>query len=480
MPTQRFPLQRLPDDLGLMVLSTMEYHEIFAFSFTSKKSLSMVTALRLPIHRVKLAFPNEIAVLFDRAYYRFYLKRHENDYEIRTLNDLPTSVDIYFGNIGRLTWSNQGKTIDEWIHHFCSISHQENRREVSINTRKARFDVQSLRNTFPSLKKVSIHCSGEELNVNGISSSETVLRAFLPDLETLLLYGLPPNRSIGSIGMTNLNVLHVYLDGSPYNLKLEDLLSLNVKSFVIMVNEFSIRDLNRFFKMWIKGSNPKLEYLEIYGHSSRFPDWNVLLKGLKAVEEEEEGGGSDEPQEEEPKEADAVEEPEDAQDDEDQEDYEEVEDEEEEESEGEFKAGEADEPQVGRVEAVEAQNEPEGAQEVRVEEAEAVAEEVPEDVQEEEVQEGYDEENEKEEDEEDIEDDNDYEDDESEYEDEEEPEEAQIVPVAQVPRVAQGAENTAVVKTYTIRNSLGVFAEIETEFNRSAYVNVGLKFTVFH
>ncbi|CAO4371124.1 unnamed protein product [Caenorhabditis nigoni] len=301
--------------------------------------------------------------------------------------------------------------------------------------------------------------------------------------------------------MANLNQLHVYLDGSPYNLKLEDLLLLNVKTFIIMINEFSVRDLNRFFKMWIKGSNPKLEYLEIYGHFERFPDWNVLLNGLKAVEEEEEG----------PKEAEAVEEPEDAQDDENQEDDEELEDEDEEEeelegeSEGEDVAGEADEPYVGRVKAVEAQNEPEGeAQEVRIEEAEAVAEEVPVDVQEEEVQEGYDdeggkgkvaeeseeneddEEYEEEEDEEDIEDDNDYEDegseleDETEYEDEEEPEEAQIVPVAQVPRVAQRAENTAVVKTYTIRNSLGIFAEIETEFNRSAYVNVGLKFTVFH
>ncbi|PIC39510.1 hypothetical protein B9Z55_011172 [Caenorhabditis nigoni] len=336
---------------------------------------------------------------------------HENDYEIRTLNDLPTSVDIYFGNGGlRLTWSNQGKKIDEWIQHFCSISQQENRREVSINTRKARLNVQSLRNTFPRLKKVSIHCSGEELNENGISSSEAALRAFLPNLDTLLLYGLPPNRSIGSIGMANLKQLHVYLDGSPYNLKLEDLLSLNVKTFIIMINEFSIRDLNRFFKMWIMGSNPKLEYLEIYGHCSRLPDWNVLLNGLKAVEEEEEGG-SDEPQEEGPKEAEAVEEPEDVQDDEGQEDDEEVEDEDEKD---------------------------------------------------------------------DYEDEGSELEDEAEYEDEEEPEEAQIVPVAQVPRAAQRAENTTVVKTYTIRNSLGVFAEIETEFNRSAYVNVGLKFTVFN
>ncbi|PIC39508.1 hypothetical protein B9Z55_011171 [Caenorhabditis nigoni] len=482
MPTQRFPFPGLPDDLGLMVLNTMEYHEIIAFSFTSKKSLSMVQALRLPIRHVKLVFPNEIAVLFDRVYYSSYLKIHGNDNQIRSLNDLPASVDIRaisFGNSQRLlTWSNQGKTIGNWINHFCSISNPQTRYQVSIETKRMRFEIHSLRNTFPKLRKITIKCSRDESNKNCLSSSETVLRAFLPNLESLVLYGLPPNRSIGSIGMANLNFLELYLDSSQFDLKLEDFLSLNVKHCMININEFSLREVNRFFKLWIKGSNPRLEDLHIYGYSKTIPDWNLLLKGLKAVEKEEEG--------------------------------EIAEDEEEEESVGESEGeGEAGEPQVGRVKAVEAENEPEDE-----------ALEVPENVQEEEVaeeseleDEDDEEYEEEEEDEEDIEDDYDYDyedeeseledeeselEDEEEYEDEEEPEEAQIAPVAPVPRVVRvvpvapvvqeeeevpleqraGAENAGIVKKYIIRNSLGVCAEIETEFNITYYVTVSVKFTV--
>ncbi|UMM25158.1 hypothetical protein L5515_005093 [Caenorhabditis briggsae] len=469
MAKHKFPIQRLPDGLGLMVLNTMEHHEIMAFSFTSKKSLSMFKALRLPVHHVKLAFPNEIAVLFDRVYYSFYLKRHGNDDQIRSLNDLPASVDIRatsLGNIGRLTWSNQGKTIGEWIHHFCSISKPETRYQVSIETERMRFEIHSLRNTFPKLRKITIYCSQDESNENCLSSSETCLRAFLPNLESLVLYGLPPNLPIGIIGMTNLKALELYHDHSPLELKTEDFLSLNVRSCIIKVNEFSLRDLNRFFKKWIKGSNPRLKDLHIYGYLSGFPDWKLLLKGLKAVEKDEE---------------------EEVVEDESDESEEEVSEEEEE-------AGEADEPQVEKEEAddedeeeSEREDEADGAddaQEERLEEEKAVEE--PKDAQNEE---GPVEEVEEEEDEE-------YEDEEPELdedeEDEDEMEEAHIAPVARRARREQdeeepeeipleereGAENADVVKKYIIRNCLGVCAEIETEFNINFYVTASVNFTV--
>ncbi|CAO4371113.1 unnamed protein product [Caenorhabditis nigoni] len=44
----------------------------------------------------------------------------------------------------------------------------------------------------------------------------------------------------------------------------------------------SLRDLNRFFKLWKKGSNPKLRELTIFWATNILPDWNVLLKGLEA------------------------------------------------------------------------------------------------------------------------------------------------------------------------------------------------------
>ncbi|CAO4371115.1 unnamed protein product [Caenorhabditis nigoni] len=48
----------------------------------------------------------------------------------------------------------------------------------------------------------------------------------------------------------------------------------------------SLRDLNRFFKLWMKGSNPKLKNFAIHWRTEIIPDWNILLKGLKAKDAE--------------------------------------------------------------------------------------------------------------------------------------------------------------------------------------------------
>ncbi|CAO4371262.1 unnamed protein product [Caenorhabditis nigoni] len=45
-----------------------------------------------------------------------------------------------------------------------------------------------------------------------------------------------------------------------------------------------LRDLNRFFKLWMKGSNPRLKKFKISCDMEITPDWNVLLKGLRAQE----------------------------------------------------------------------------------------------------------------------------------------------------------------------------------------------------
>ncbi|CAO4371232.1 unnamed protein product [Caenorhabditis nigoni] len=79
--------------------------------------------------------------------------------------------------------------------------------------------------------------------------------------------------------MANLKELEVYY---PRNPKLDDLLTLNAERCAILENRFSLRDLNRFFKLWTKGSNPRLKFLLVHGNKGTTPSRNVLLKGLQA------------------------------------------------------------------------------------------------------------------------------------------------------------------------------------------------------
>ncbi|CAR98651.1 Protein CBG26124 [Caenorhabditis briggsae] len=90
--------------------------------------------------------------------------------------------------------------------------------------------------------------------------------------------------SIQHIGMTNLKELEMY---APRNLRNEDVSTFNVKKCLISTDKISLRDWNRFFKLWIKGFNLRLEHLII--ERNAIPEWNILLNGLKAEETEGEG-----------------------------------------------------------------------------------------------------------------------------------------------------------------------------------------------
>ncbi|PIC39452.1 hypothetical protein B9Z55_011134 [Caenorhabditis nigoni] len=299
MTNLRFHFQRLPDDLYSKVLKTMEHPEIIAYSFTSKKSFSFIQTLGLSLEDVHIKMEKLSAVYLNFGCYtvEINMRMGENGREKTSLDDIPVSVDVSTEKIDwslnretmewRIisestvsTWSNQEKSIGEWIQHLCSIFRCED-YESEFQIKEIRVDIQSLRNIFPKLRRVYINGFTDDPSEHDIQSYQIILRAFLPDVQNLRLYGVPlqENLSLEHIGMANLKELELY---SPRNPKLENLQTLNVERCSFYTDQFSLRDLNRFFKLWMKGSNPKLKYLEVDGET--IADWNDLMKGLKAEE----------------------------------------------------------------------------------------------------------------------------------------------------------------------------------------------------
>ncbi|CAO4371236.1 unnamed protein product [Caenorhabditis nigoni] len=221
----------------------------------------------------------------------------DNEEEMTSFDDIPISVDVttrkksltfdfltmMFWPIFEttsFTWSNQEKSIVEWIKHLCSISRCE-RYEAEFHIGKMRFDLQSLQNTLPNLKSIELYCYTPEPNEYDIKSIQNILRTFLPYVESIRLLRVPfqENFSIQHIGMANLKELEI--DCTRHQ-KFDDFLTWNIERCTIFKDQFSLRDLNRFFKFWKKGSNRKLKYLLIHGVN--IADWNVLLKGLQPEE----------------------------------------------------------------------------------------------------------------------------------------------------------------------------------------------------
>ncbi|PIC39654.1 hypothetical protein B9Z55_011274 [Caenorhabditis nigoni] len=256
----------------------------------------MVLSLRLPIKAVRMTINAHSMFVLDvaRTSIAFHLAMRRNHKQLMSLNDLPVNVNLTKGTprgVQELPMSNQGMTLGEWIHHLCSISDKDILYEAGFYVEIIKFDIQSLRKIFPKLRKVDINFSDNEtsrtMKQENILNAQNVLKAFLPDVQSVHLHRFPvgDNVFIQNIGMTNLKKLKFSFSSK---MNLDCLFLLNVERCTLDTDQISLRDLNRFFKLWMKGSNPKLKKLEISGDTGIIPDWNVLLKGLKAKEAEAE------------------------------------------------------------------------------------------------------------------------------------------------------------------------------------------------
>ncbi|CAP24457.2 Protein CBG03590 [Caenorhabditis briggsae] len=290
MNEQRFEFLRLPDDLRLKVLQTADPLEIMAYSFISKKAFSIVKALRLPISHVRITMKKkpQIEVKLSLISIKFELNMSENDEKITHLNGFPVTVKVSYsyyeidGLRGILSaWTNQEKTVGEWIQHLCSYSQPKCCLNKIIHVREIELDIQTLRNVFPVLGNIDLIFCHAESNEHDIMSAQNVLKAFLSDSQYVSLERAPlqDHFSLQRIGMANLKFLFIR---SPHNLNVHDLSTLNAETIWIKTDQISLRDLNRFFKLWMKGSNQRLKELAIFWDTEILPGWNVLLKGLQA------------------------------------------------------------------------------------------------------------------------------------------------------------------------------------------------------
>ncbi|CAP24458.2 Protein CBG03591 [Caenorhabditis briggsae] len=204
------------------------------------------------------------------------------------LNGLPVSVQVLYSNHYTdgfqdilSTWTNQGKSVGEWIQHLCSINQPKLCYVKVFHVREIGLDTQTLRDTYPQLGNIIIIFSNVEANEHDVMSAQNILKALLTDSKYVCLERVPfqDHFSLQHIGMGNLKWLNMQ---SPRNLNVHDLSTLNAERIWIDTDQMSLRDLNRFFKLWMKGSNQRLQELSIFWETEFIPDWNVVLKGLKA------------------------------------------------------------------------------------------------------------------------------------------------------------------------------------------------------
>ncbi|PIC40419.1 hypothetical protein B9Z55_011768 [Caenorhabditis nigoni] len=106
------------------------------------------------------------------------------------------------------------------------------------------------------------------------NSIQDVLRMFIPNV-------LHIEREYANIEQHLMNNLDNFITAFPWNLKLENLLTMNARDITMTVHQFSTTDLNRFLKLWIRGANPRLEHLKLRLRNSSKLEMGRTWKGIK-------------------------------------------------------------------------------------------------------------------------------------------------------------------------------------------------------
>ncbi|CAL2037714.1 unnamed protein product [Caenorhabditis brenneri] len=292
-----FSLLRLPNEERLQVLRCMDRMSLLLLSLLSRNTKDLVRSLQLkPISPSSHSPMGDWQFSFDITHLKVCLTRRlsllihswdicvtfyeEPQNEMEVLKK-PNKVWIADGTIFRkleIVFPNRLE-IKEWYEHILYIINAHPERQMIFSNGGEQFDVPTIKTVFGKFDSLAFNFSEPRDYV------KKVLDTFLPDLNELYLIRNPYSRGDTRLQkMLVQNVDKFDLGGlnSFEKLNFEDLLICNARYITFSLNQ-QFDNFNQFLKLWIKGSNRRLQKLTIEQRTSF--NQEDILKGIKNYRE---------------------------------------------------------------------------------------------------------------------------------------------------------------------------------------------------
>ncbi|KAF1760247.1 hypothetical protein GCK72_008493 [Caenorhabditis remanei] len=281
--TSSFPLFNLPLEAILHVLKSMDYGEFISISLLSNRAKRAVKLMNLKYRYSFAVISNHISLVmnFDgtRVELRFTMdKKRENQ-----ANDslaLPDKMELRISTSRPLKkWIGKGGCIKRWITHFNAVFHFSKLYCLQFDENASRFDFEELKTLFCSYDELRVYCKNQSYVKSILKHFPTRRLSFENDIFNLLQDPYP-------VLIQNYDELVIEpLLYSPNRMELDDLLIINSKTIEINNIDWTGKQLNRFLKHWIKGSNPRMEKLSIeFFFTLEVSNKSDILKGIKCME----------------------------------------------------------------------------------------------------------------------------------------------------------------------------------------------------
>ncbi|EFO93336.1 hypothetical protein CRE_24773 [Caenorhabditis remanei] len=277
--TSSFPLLNLPLDGILHVVKSMNYGEFISLSLLSERAKQVVKLMNLNHKTSSITITNHICI------YMFVCKSlmewkftMNNDPEDPANGPWTDNVELRIYAPVRVELRMKGLSIKKWINHFKEIFHFSSFSNLRFMENANLFDIEELRIMFNSYEHLSIS-SNSESNVKSILKNfPTRCLAIMNDIFDLLEDPYP-------VLIQNYDQLVIRPESELASaLKLDDLLITNSKTIDFNNLDWKEKDLNRFLKHWMKGSNPRMEMLQIHFVSPEALNKSDIFQGIKCME----------------------------------------------------------------------------------------------------------------------------------------------------------------------------------------------------
>ncbi|CAL2037746.1 unnamed protein product [Caenorhabditis brenneri] len=277
MVTPRIPLLRFPLRVQTLVFKNMNEVYQLAISLLSVKARKLIKSLRIYTYLPSILTSNCIRIGFEFRLNYFLLDFYEGQ-KLQPHTPIPPTNQLFityrdedYGQ-KRVVWTFKKKwTLKNWLDHFMDVLNIPKFEKMLFFRGVQRFCIESL-------KEIADCC--ESLSIGNLISDEDTLKITntLLGEKALALRTLEASIKMHQILIQNIRKIDLFK-----NFQLNDLLVCN-NSNIHTSSKFPDKSLNRFFKLWIQGANPRLQKFNLqYPFSfvkNLIHDPSVILKGI--------------------------------------------------------------------------------------------------------------------------------------------------------------------------------------------------------
>ncbi|CAL2038386.1 unnamed protein product [Caenorhabditis brenneri] len=273
-----FPLLNLPENAIRETIRVMDFGGILALSLTSKRSKQHVSSARIKAISIGVRIGEEVSIEVETSINdRFYVYFPG----VQANLTVPKSVIICFDGVENPEeeqeldpWKCTILQYQDWLKHLREVFNYQCIEFLEFYEGAAQFDLQKIKEVFGKADPFFVRHTGCYLY------NQLIIREFFPmkslSVDTNVF---EDSRVPSNILIQNFDSLLLPEVNETITMNFNDLLLINAKQIDIINMHLTPKDLNRFLKLWIKGANPRMDYLCI--PVAGVVDENELMKGIK-------------------------------------------------------------------------------------------------------------------------------------------------------------------------------------------------------